>query len=255
MAISKEKRKYARVRSRGIVAHVGATGSAFACQVENLSAGGLFLRTERQLPCGTALRIELVKPGSRKPIQLSGLVAGVITPEEAAITRFMPGMGVQFTDIEPDEADRLEELLTSIGIERSQAIVAPQLRRTQPGVGARTIRTSSQDSVAASDEPATDPEAILRDISDALEAEEAPLATAKPALPPQPARPPPAGQPQPSEAARLITQIRSLLFQLADTQGRLRQREAEIAELRAQLDDARRQIEQLQRGSLPRRMN
>jgi uncharacterized protein (TIGR02266 family) len=253
VAISREKRKYTRVRPRGIVAHVRAPASAFACQVENLSAGGLFLRTEQQLSRGTALRIELVKAGGRKPIELSGLVAGVITPEEAATARFMPGLGVQFTDVESQEADRLEELLTSLGIDRSQAVVAPQLRRPQPGLGARA---SFEDELVGSDEAATDPEAILRSISEALEAEEAPLATSKPALPPQPAGPPPpAAQPQPSEAARLMTQIRGLLFQLADTQGRLRQREAEIDELRAQLDDARRQIDQLQRGSEPRRMN
>ena len=258
MAISKEKRKYTRVRPRGIVAHVRAPASAFACQVENLSAGGLFLRTEQQLARGTALRIELVKPGSRKPIELSGLVVGVISPEEAATARFMPGVGVQFTDIESQEADRLEELLTSVGIDPSQAVVAPQLRRAQPGVAARPMRAGSPDEVAesASGEAATDPEAILRDISEALEAEEAPLATSKPALPPQPSGPPPsAAQPQQSEAARLMTQIRGLLFQLADAQGRLRQREAEIEELRAQLDDARRQVDQLQRGSEPRRLN
>jgi uncharacterized protein (TIGR02266 family) len=256
VSISKEKRKYTRVRPRGIVAHVRAPASAFACQVENLSAGGLFLRTEQHLPRGTALRIELVKAGGRKPIELSGLVAGVISPEEAATARFMPGLGVQFTDIESDEADRLEELLTSLGIEQSQAVVAPHLRRTQQGVARRALRASSGDEVAASDEPASDPEAILRDISEALEAEEAPLATSKPALPPQPAGPPPpAAQPQPSEAARLMAQIRGLLFQLADAQARLRQREAEIEELRAQLDDARTQLDQLQRGSEPRRMN
>jgi uncharacterized protein (TIGR02266 family) len=254
VSISKEKRKYTRVRPRGIVAHVRAPTSAFACQVENLSAGGLFLRTEQHLSRGTALRIELVKAGARKAIELSGMVAGVISPEEAATARFMPGLGVQFTDIESDEADRLEELLTSLGIERSQAVVAPQLRRTQPGMAPRTSRASSDD-VTSSDEP-TDPEAILREISDALEAEEAPLATSKPALPPQPSGPPPpAAQPQPSEAARLMAQIRGLLFQLADAQGRLRQREAEVEELRAQLDDAHRRIEQLQRGSEPRRMN
>ena len=256
MGISKEKRKHTRVRPRGIVAHVRAPASAFACQVENLSAGGLFLRTEQQLPRGTALRIQLVKPGSRKPIELSGLVAGVITPEEAATARFMPGLGIQFTDIESDEADRLEELLTSLGIERSQAVVAPQLRRTQPNLAAGAVRERSVDDVAASDEPATDAESILSAISEALEAEEAPLATSKPALPPQPVGPPPpAAQPQPSEAARLMTQIRGLLFQLADAQGRLRRREDEIEDLRAQLDDARRQIDQLQRGSEPRRMN
>src|SRR5207253_7067671 len=113
--------------------------------------------------------------------------------EEAASARFIPGLGVQFTEIEADEADRLEELLTALGIERVQAVVAPELRRTNPG---RTGREEVPWAPPASRAPAArgatgDPEAILRDISEALEAEEAPLATSKPALPPQPAAPPP----------------------------------------------------------------
>jgi uncharacterized protein (TIGR02266 family) len=260
VATSKEKRKYTRVRPRGVVAHVRGPSAAFACQVENLSAGGLFLRTEQQLPQGTALQIDLVKLGGRKSLHLSGLVAGVITPEEAASARFIPGLGVQFTDIEADEADRLEELLTALGIERVQAVVAPELRRTSPGQTGREQVPWASPGVAprapAARGAAGDPEAILRDISEALEAEEAPLATSKPALPPQPAAPPsPSADPQQSEVARLMTQIRGLLFQLADVQSRLRQREGEIQDLRAQLDDAREQIEQLERGAEPRRPN
>jgi uncharacterized protein (TIGR02266 family) len=242
------------------MAHVRAPTSAFACQVENLSAGGLFLRTEQQLPRGTALQIELVKPGGRKPIELSGLVAGVITPEEAAMARFIPGLGVQFTEVAGDEANRLEELLTSLGVERGHAVVAPDVRRTQPGIGTWTSDAEPAPPRAsrAAQRPAAapDPEAILRDISEALEADDAPLSTSKPALPPQPSTPPPPGaQAQPSEAARLMMQIRGLLFQLAEAQARLRQREAEVEELRGELDSARKQIDQLEGGSAPQRMN
>jgi uncharacterized protein (TIGR02266 family) len=235
------------------MAHVRAPTSAFACQVENLSAGGLFLRTEQQLPRGTGLQIELVKPGGRKPIELAGLVAGVITPEEAATARFIPGLGVQFTDIDADEASRLEELLTALGVDGAHAVVSADLRRTRPGIddwssAADSGRRGQREEETA--EPAHDAEAVLRDISEALEADEAPLSTAKPALPPQPQGPlPRAAEPQPSEAARLMMQIRGLLFQLAEAQTRLRQRDAEVEELRGELDDARKQIDQLQRTS------
>jgi len=236
------------VRPRGVVAHVRGPSAAFACQVENLSAGGLFLRTEQQLPRGTEVQIDLVKAGARRPLHVAGQVAGVITAEEAASARFIPGLGVQFTQIEANEADRLEELLAALGIDRMQAVVAPELRRTGPG------KRAAEDVPWPS--PAADPEAILRDISEALEAEEAPLATSKPALPPQPAAPPPPNaEPRQSDAARLMTQVRGLLFQLADLQGRLRQREAEVKDLRAQLDDAHQQIERLERAKEPRRPN
>jgi uncharacterized protein (TIGR02266 family) len=263
VAAGKEKRKHTRVRPRGVVAHVRGPSAAFACPVENLSAGGLFLRTEHQLARGTSLHIALVKPGGRKPLHLAGQVAGVITPEEAASARFIPGLGVEFTQIDAEEASRLEELLASLGIERVQAVIAPELRRSKPG------RTQAEQFPWASSGPAapvgraarpqdgtSDPERILRDISEALEAEEAPLATSKPALPPQPAAPPPPNaEPTPSDAARLMTQVRSLLFQLADAQARLRQREAEILDLRAQLDDARSQIEELEQAGETRRPN
>ena len=52
-----------------------------------------------------------------------------------------------------------------------------------------------------------------------------------------------------------MMQIRGLLFQLAEVQTRLRRREAEVEELRAELDSARNEIDELQRGSAPRRMN
>src|SRR3989442_16008129 len=83
------------------------------------------------------MQIERVKPGGRKPLHLAGLVAGVITPEEAATARFIPGLGVQFTEIEADEADRLEELLTALGIERVQAVGAPEVRPPSPGRAGR----------------------------------------------------------------------------------------------------------------------
>jgi uncharacterized protein (TIGR02266 family) len=264
VATTKEKRKYTRVRPRGVVAHVRGPSAAFACPVENLSAGGLFLRTEQQLPRGTELHIALVKPGGRnKPLHLAGLVAGVITPEDAATARFIPGLGVQFTEIDADEANRLEELLTALGIDRVQAVVAPELRRTNPGASeaeqlpwASPAPSNAGGRAARSQGRQGDPETILRDISEALEAEDAPLATSKPALPPQPAAPPPPNaEPQPSDAARLMTQVRALLFQLADAQARLRQREAEILDLRAQLDDARSQIEELEQTTAPRRPN
>jgi len=254
VATGKEKRKYTRVRPRGVVAHVRGPSAAFACPVENLSAGGLFLRTEHQLARGTSLHIALVKPGGRKPLHLAGQVAGVITPEEAASARFIPGLGVEFTQIDAEEANRLEELLTGLGIDRVQAVIAPQLRRSKQG-RSQAEQFPWAPAVAPVGRPegregrSGDPETILRDISEALEAEEAPLATSKPALPPQPAAPPPPNaEPLPSDAARLMTQVRSLLFQLADAQARLRQREAEILDLRAQLDDARSQIEELEQA-------
>jgi chromosome segregation ATPase len=66
-------------------------------------------------------------------------------------------------------------------------------------------------------------------------------------------QPPPAPAESAHESARLMLQIRGLLFELGEAQARLRSREAEIQDLRAQLDDARSQIEDLERDIEARR--
>jgi uncharacterized protein (TIGR02266 family) len=260
--------------------------------VENLSAGGLFLRTDQQLPKGTPLELDLVKPGGRKALHVVAVVAGVITPEQAASNRFIPGIGVQFVEVGNEEAERLESLLTALGVEPVQAAIPQELRPkvsgrasgpppapapavtptkvlpveqigptwTPPPPAARSAAAapaSSWASVAprpqvSPDRPPTAPvvpkraeaEAILREIHGELELQDAPLATARPALPPQPPEPP--SRPDLPEASKLMTQIRGLIFEMGEMQARLKARDAEILDLRAQLDDARAQIEELE---------
>ena len=150
---------------------------------------------------------------------------------------------MQFVDVGDEEAARLEELLTALGVEPHQAAVAPELRARKPA----DARPAA--SVPLPAPGGGDVEAILRDISEALEADDAPLATAKPALPPQPKSPPsPANEPPVSDAAKMMTQIRGLIYELAEVRALLREREAEILDLRAQLDDGRAQIEELEGG-------
>jgi uncharacterized protein (TIGR02266 family) len=246
VAAGKEKRKHARVRPRGVVAHVRAATASFACQVENLSAGGLFLRTDQQLARGTPLELDLVKPGGRKTLHLAAAVAGVITPEEAVNAHLIPGLGVQFVELGDEEAKRLEELLTALGVEPQQAVVAPELRRRRPAEAESTSEIPL--SATPAKKTGMDAETILRDIREELEGEDTPLPTSKPALPPRPKAPPsPASEPLVSEAAKMMTQIRGLIYELAEVRALLREREAESLDLRAQLDDARAQIEELER--------
>jgi len=237
VAAGKEKRKHARVRPRGVVAHVRAATASFACHVENLSAGGLFLRTDQQLARGTPLQLDLVKPGGRKALHLAAAVAGVITPEEAVSAHLIPGLGVQFVELADEEAKRLEELLTALGVEPQQAVIAPELRR-------RTAEAEPTSEIPLSATPpkrmSMDAETILRDIGEALEGEDAPLPTSRPALHPlAKALRSPASEPSDSQAAKMMMQIRGLIYELAEVRALLREREAEILDLRAQLDDAR----------------
>lgn len=53
--MSNNRRKHARVRARGIAAHLRGPLGRSACQVENISIGGLFVRTDQVLDVGTQL--------------------------------------------------------------------------------------------------------------------------------------------------------------------------------------------------------
>jgi len=299
----KDKRRHSRVKPRGVVAHVRSGDRSFACQVENLSAGGLFLRTDQLFPRGSRVEVDLVRPGARRALRVAGRVVGTITPEEAVAQRFIPGLGVEFSELAADEAERLEALLGALGVRPDEAKVprVTQPMRTQTPIASppliQRIYTPPPD-LAPVPHPTRTPsrpppppqkpagarveaEAILRHIAEALDVDDAiveerstpgnsstlPRIAAAPV--PTPRRVPPIARPPPSpssagypgspaevpvhaphdaspEAARLMLQIRGLLFELGEAQARLRSREAEIQDLRSQLDDVRKQLDELE---------
>lgn len=109
-----EKRKHPRVRARQIAANVRIGDEGTACLLEDISRGGLFLRTERPLPKGTALVITLMKPGTRKGLQVSGRVARTITGTEAKTRGVSAGVGIAFDPLESEVAWQLEDLIRDL---------------------------------------------------------------------------------------------------------------------------------------------
>jgi uncharacterized protein (TIGR02266 family) len=256
---AKDKRRHERMKPRGVLAHVSGGGKQFSSNVDNLSAGGLFLRTEQMVPRGTTLHLDLVKPGGRRTLHVQGRVVGVLEPDDASAQRMLPGLGVEFAEVGPEEVERLEALLQALGVSGSDAVIPPT---ALPGARPSATRAEA--------------ETILRDIATSLGGQEEPARAlgapstlpriaAEPARPapstppiagaPQQEAPPPPPRPGPAagEQERLMLQIRGLLFELGETKERLRTREAEILDLRAQLDDARTQIEALEKEAGSRR--
>ena len=190
---------------------------------------------------------ELALKGKNRPwfIQLlvRNIQAALAGLHVASVRSIMGRIELELGD---EEARRLEELLTALGVEPQQAVVAPELRRRRP---AKAEPSSERPlSATAPKKMGMDAETSLRDIGEELEAEDAPLSTSKPALPARPKDPPsPRSEPPDSEAAKMMMQIRGLIYELAEFRALLREREAEIVDLRAQLDDARAQIEELER--------
>lgn len=93
----------ARVRARGIAAHVRIGAAVFACDVEEVSGAGAFLRTDHRAQAGEAVEVDLVKPGGRKPLHIRGRVARVVDRG----TGRRPGIDVEFLAIAAEEQRRL----------------------------------------------------------------------------------------------------------------------------------------------------
>ena|GEM_PF-56910 len=80
--------------------------------VQNLSRGGLFIQALSPLPRGTSLKVTLPFADPPRVVEVEGVVTWVhsaVTPD-----RGMPGMGVKFTEIAPDDWAFIECLVASI---------------------------------------------------------------------------------------------------------------------------------------------
>ncbi len=95
-------RRHTRVEAK-VSGHVKTGDGHGACEIENISAGGLFMRTNAPLPVGLAITIEL--RSAKDSLQLGGRVVSVVTPEDAERNFSSPGVGVAF-DVLPSETEK-----------------------------------------------------------------------------------------------------------------------------------------------------
>ena len=121
------KRAHARVTARNVAAHVRANGHASITILENISAGGVFVRTGQVLPVGTTLSVQLARPGLKEPLFISGKVVRANEPGKSP----KPGMSIAFDAMEPQVAKRLEDLLGTLGV----TLAKPPLVGEKPQAG------------------------------------------------------------------------------------------------------------------------
>ena len=81
---------------------------------ENLSEGGVFLATPREVAVGTQVQFELRLPTGVKTWQVRGEVRWV-RAADAVDTGSPPGVGVQFVDLDPALEAEIVEFLTGGG--------------------------------------------------------------------------------------------------------------------------------------------
>ena len=196
--MGRERRRHSRVRAKGVAAHVRGLDRSFICVVEDLSEGGLFLRTDQLLPRGTFVVIDLVRPGQRKVLRLEGTVAGAKLPGPDN----KPGMGIEFGEIPDGERARLLALLSELG-----APAAPQQIALEPDGEAPIVLTEIAPGAREPHRPPRPRPAAV------------PLSTPAVAIDP----------------SRLMLQIQGLLVQLEEARCQLQLRDAELESLRSQL--------------------
>jgi Tfp pilus assembly protein PilZ len=112
-------RRHRRVEAKGVAAHLDAQsanvgGADF--QIENISAGGLFMRTTKPMPLGMPVRVELLKPGLKAAVQVSGRVVAVVTEAEAQRQEIAPGVGIELDPLPVETEKRLHALLRELGL-------------------------------------------------------------------------------------------------------------------------------------------
>lgn len=73
-------------------------------QVEDLSAGGCFVRADRTPPVGALIALDIVAPDETAPMHLTGQIAWVRDGKD-------PGFGVEFDALETADGRRLRTLL------------------------------------------------------------------------------------------------------------------------------------------------
>ena len=89
---------------------------AVMCQTEDVSATGVFVRTEMAIALGSEVRFELTVPGQVEPIRGAAEVARQVAGHQ----RQAPGIGLRFLRFDADGGERLRALLA----ERSRSAAA-----------------------------------------------------------------------------------------------------------------------------------
>jgi Tfp pilus assembly protein PilZ len=99
---------------------VAASGDVQLLRTDDLSLGGVYIRTRKPAPPGSLVRLRLPVAGSPHGLPLLGRVVHVID-ERSAITKARPpGMGVQFDGLAPDAEAALRGLVDTLLAEKKR---------------------------------------------------------------------------------------------------------------------------------------
>lgn len=89
-----------------------ATDTFLYASITNISEMGIFVRTLEPLRLGTRMKLSFAPPGA-EPFALEGCVAWVNNLREDG-DNLNPGMGIRFVNLQPDERERLVDVIRTI---------------------------------------------------------------------------------------------------------------------------------------------
>jgi type IV pilus assembly protein PilZ len=111
--VQKEIRSEPRITLAFRVRYNTPEGQRFESRAGGIGGGGLFIESLSPLPVGTKLAMEFSLPESESSwLPAKGIVAWVC-PKADQYT-FSPGMGVRFSDIDPETRDRILALVKTM---------------------------------------------------------------------------------------------------------------------------------------------
>src|SRR5258708_33854903 len=94
--MGKNRRKHPRVRAPGMAAHLRTERGRAGCQGENVSLGGLFVRTDRLEEVGTEVFVGIGRPGWKRQLTLAAPVPTPVDAGEGGRQKQVPGMRMPF---------------------------------------------------------------------------------------------------------------------------------------------------------------
>ncbi len=106
-----EKRKYHRVEYVFKVDY-RTPEALFNEFAENISEGGLFIKTSNPLPVGTEITIEFLLPLLNEPIRVKGRVEW--HTEMPGVRKLTPGMGVSFQGLTPEDKEKINRIVRAL---------------------------------------------------------------------------------------------------------------------------------------------
>jgi len=101
-------RDHSRVRLQANI-NLGSDSNFFTGFSTDISEGGLFVATVETVPRGTTVDLDFTLPGGR-PLKASGVVRWLREPNDH-MPDLMPGLGVQFQDLQPEVASLISDFV------------------------------------------------------------------------------------------------------------------------------------------------